>query len=220
MIKLTLFNYDISISFLFKVFFIICLILITIFLIYQEKLIYTPVMINRTKYISSKASYFSNFFDLQENFEEKENNILEELKIINEFKQKKEGGSVSSEETSLINREDLINSYLDFTQSQYTDSTHIINDKFKSILDVDKSSVFGFYNIEEFLKTLTPEEMLAFSGLLLNQLILGHVISIILILYGDYLIKRFNLENRLPKLAKFIQLRRKLQSYYLKLSFT
>lgn len=50
--------------------------------------------------------------------------------------------------------------------------------------------------IIEFLKTLTQEELLAFSGLLLNQLILGHVISIILILYGDYLIKRFELEKK------------------------
>ena len=59
---------------------------------------------------------------------------------------------------------------------------------------------------------------MAFSGLLLNSLILSYTINIIFILYGDYLIKNFNLESRYPKLSKFIQLRRKLQSYYLKLS--
>ena len=62
--------------------------------------------------------------------------------------------------------------------------------------------------------------MLAFSGLLLNGLALNYVFNIILVLYGDYLIKRFDLENKFPKLAKFIQLRRKLQTYYLKLCFT
>ena len=39
--------------------------------------------------------------------------------------------------------------------------------------------------------------------------------SLIAILYGDYLIRRFDLETKYPKLAKWIQLRRKLQNYSL-----
>lgn len=295
---LTLFSYNISVSSLLKIIFIIFLSLITIFLIYQElkiidekqTLIQKPVMessskvfktfkeivvvfipvmlgyktywdghknnritdtdvahflkikseyeklltstkendmISGTKYISNHASYFSNFSDLHEKFQElkrlkdKERKILNELQKINELKIKKEQGVLlSHEESSLINREDLIKSSLDITQFQYGMSSNTIDDKFKSILDIDKSSILNYEKLEEFLKTLTPDEILAFSGLLLNQLILSHVISIILILYGDYLIKRFNLENKFPKLARFIQLRRKLQSYYLKLSFT
>ena len=69
-------------------------------------------------------------------------------------------------------------------------------------------------------KYLNDEELLAAGSLLLNGLILSHTISIILILYGDHLIKRFNLEVKYPKLAKIIQLRRKLQEYYLKISLT
>ena len=53
----------------------------------------------------------------------------------------------------------------------------------------------------------------------LNGLALNYVFNIILVLYGDYLIKRFDLENKYPKLAKFIQLRRKLQNFYLKVCF-
>ena len=34
-----------------------------------------------------------------------------------------------------------------------------------------------------------------------------------------YLIKKFDLENKYPKIAKFIQLRRKLQNFYLKICF-
>jgi len=76
-----------------------------------------------------------------------------------------------------------------------------------------------------FLNSLTQVELLAFppkarrTGLLLNQIILNYTFTIILILYGDYLIKRFNLENKYSKFAKIIQLRQKLQSYYLKLAF-
>lgn len=75
------------------------------------------------------------------------------------------------------------------------------------------------FNLQEFLSSLSQEELLAFSGLLLNGLILNYTINIIIVLYGDFLIKRFDLENKFPKLAKFIILRKKIQSYYLKLCF-
>lgn len=85
---------------------------------------------------------------------------------------------------------------------------------------INKSSIFSFdFDLQKFLDSLRKEELLAFSGLLLNSLVLSYVVSIILVLYGDYLIKRFDLENKYPKLAKFIQLRRKLQNYYLKVFF-
>jgi hypothetical protein len=36
--------------------------------------------------------------------------------------------------------------------------------------------------------------------------------------YGDKIIIYFNLENKWPKLAKFIQLRRKFQDYYIRIN--
>jgi hypothetical protein len=36
--------------------------------------------------------------------------------------------------------------------------------------------------------------------------------------YGDKLIIYFNLETKWPKLAKFIQLRRKFQDYYIRIN--
>lgn len=95
-------------------------------------------------------------------------------------------------------------------------------DKFEEIIKntADKNSILSFdFDLQNFLDSLTKEELLAFSGLLLNSLVLSYVVSIILVLYGEYLIKRFDLENKYPKLAKFIQIRRKLQNYYLKLCF-
>nr|YP_009493178.1 hypothetical protein [Ganoderma calidophilum]AWJ63973.1 hypothetical protein [Ganoderma calidophilum] len=80
-----------------------------------------------------------------------------------------------------------------------------------------ESSVIDF-DLQSFLNSLSTEELLAFAGILLNSLVLSHTISIILTLYGDYLINKFNLEDRYPRLAKLINLRRTLQAYYLKIS--
>jgi len=38
-------------------------------------------------------------------------------------------------------------------------------------------------------------------------------ITMFAIFYGDYLMKYFNVENKFPKLAKFIQMRRKLKFF-------
>lgn len=96
------------------------------------------------------------------------------------------------------------------------------SDKVGNIIEnvIKKSSLISFdFDLNKFLDSLSKEELLAFSGLLFNGLALNYAVSIIIVLYGDYLIKRFDLENKFPKLAKFIQLRRKLQNYYLKICF-
>jgi hypothetical protein len=43
--------------------------------------------------------------------------------------------------------------------------------------------------------------------------------SIAAIIYGDLLIKHLNLEVKYPRIAKFIQLRRRFQFYYLNIDF-
>jgi hypothetical protein len=86
--------------------------------------------------------------------------------------------------------------------------------------EISKSSIFNLdFDFNKFVESLTTEEKLAFCGLVFNHLILTYTISIIVILYGDYLIERFDLVNKYPKIAKFIHLRRKFQQYYLKISF-
>lgn len=70
-------------------------------------------------------------------------------------------------------------------------------------------------NYKTYLSTLTVEQMGALSLIISSQLIISATISIVLILYGNYLIKRFKLETRYPKLAKFIELRQKFVNYYI-----
>jgi hypothetical protein len=80
-----------------------------------------------------------------------------------------------------------------------------------------KEAVFSF-NLFEILDSYGPMEKFAFSILIFSEVILSAIISIVYIFYGEYLIKRFNIENRFPRLAKVIKLRRKFQSYYLLIS--
>lgn len=85
--------------------------------------------------------------------------------------------------------------------------------------EIKKSMVLGNFDLHKFFDTLSDTELLAFAGLILNALILNYTISIILIFYGEYLIKRFNLEVKYPKLATFIKFRRSLMNFYLKVNF-
>lgn len=98
--------------------------------------------------------------------------------------------SVNTKFDSFINK---VNTLLNNSgnKSQYFDS-------FQSIID-------GF----------NYEQNLAMSNILGSMFIIFTLISIISIFYGDKLIIFFNLENKYPKIAKFIQIRRKFQQYYL-----
>jgi hypothetical protein len=87
--------------------------------------------------------------------------------------------------------------------------------------DINKSSVFGI-DLEKLITELWNQfetfdgiTKLVFVMLITNSLILWCVISIILNKYGDYLMDRFKLEARYPKIAIFIQYRKKLTKYYL-----
>ena len=84
--------------------------------------------------------------------------------------------------------------------------------------DIHKSSIFNFdfdfdFSIEWF-EGLRGHEKLAVVMILGKTIILSALISIVFIHYGDILIKRYDLVNKYPKLAKFIELRRKYQKYY------
>jgi hypothetical protein len=77
----------------------------------------------------------------------------------------------------------------------------------------DISTNFAFDFVWEYIESLTILQKFAFAIFCFSDVILTSLITIIFILYGEYLIKRFDLENKYPKLSKIIQLRRNLQKY-------
>lgn len=112
---------------------------------------------------------------------------------------------IISNKLELINIMNIIKNWLDVL------SLDIFTDN-----NISSTFINLNFNLQEFLKTLTRLELFAFISLCFNSVILNALISIVFILYGDFLIRYFNLENKYPKLAKFISFRRKLQNYAIK----
>src|ERR1700728_2877562 len=87
--------------------------------------------------------------------------------------------------------------------------------------DLDKNSVrldeadIVASSINEKMDNLNILGQVAVAFLILNYAILNCVISIVSIFFGNYLLTKYNIETKYPKLGKFIALRRKFQSYYL-----
>lgn len=78
-----------------------------------------------------------------------------------------------------------------------------------------KSSVFAGSEYWEIFKSLDGMNQLAISLLILNYVIMSALTSLVAVFFSNYLITRFNLEVKYPKLAKYIRLRAKFQRYYL-----
>ncbi len=74
-------------------------------------------------------------------------------------------------------------------------------------------SINNFYSNLSILETLVVIHISGFIAILVSMF------SILTIFYGEFFIQKFNLESRFPKLAKFIQLRRKFQQFYLITNF-
>jgi hypothetical protein len=58
-------------------------------------------------------------------------------------------------------------------------------------------------------------DKLSISLLLSKSVVFSSLIGTIFIYYGDILLNKYNLENKYPKLANIIKLRRKFSKYYL-----
>jgi uncharacterized alkaline shock family protein YloU len=97
-----------------------------------------------------------------------------------------------------------------------------VNNKFDSFINKINTLLNNSNNksqyldpLQSFFDGLNYEQNLAIVHISGSMFILFSLISIISIFYGDKLIIFFDLENRFPKIAKFIQIRRKFQQYYL-----
>lgn len=77
-------------------------------------------------------------------------------------------------------------------------------------LDIKQSMVVDW----SWFETLNGIKKLAVTLILFKSVLLSSLISIIFIYYGDILLKNFDIENKYPKLAKIIIIRRKFSKYY------
>jgi hypothetical protein len=109
------------------------------------------------------------------------------------------------------NSNNTLNSFLDVVE-KYTNSKNSNN----FINNFTDSFLILLNNINSIVDSMSMSQKLA-SG---SFFILLSLFSILSIFYGDYLIIKLNLENRFPRFAKVIQLRRKFQHFYILLDIT
>lgn len=83
--------------------------------------------------------------------------------------------------------------------------------------DINKSSMINFdlENAINWFDSLRGLQKLAISIIIGKGLLISALSSIISIYYGDFLIEKFELVKKFPRLAKFIMLRKKYQKYTL-----
>lgn len=73
---------------------------------------------------------------------------------------------------------------------------------------------------KEFLSTLSSEQLGCLSNALGFSIIFIFFTSIVIMQFGDYLINSLNLEQKYPKIAKFLTYRKNINNYSLLFNFT
>jgi hypothetical protein len=96
-------------------------------------------------------------------------------------------------------------------------ATNALDEYIKSTFSGGSSSKFfdDFWDkLNNFISNATAEQLGAVGHISMSFVVLLCLSSLVTVFYGDTLILKFKLEERFPRLAKFIQLRRKFQQYY------
>ncbi len=91
--------------------------------------------------------------------------------------------------------------------------------KILEMINEKKSTIFDLDDLLANFDSLNGISKLACSMILSSSIILWCIFGIILNFYGNYLLDRFNLEERYPKIALFINYRRKVSKYYIMSNF-
>ena len=124
--------------------------------------------------------------------------------------------SAASSQELLEEISNIINS----SQSSNPDENSVEVNKSEEIIkneDIKKSSIFNLWdsgNSEEWFNNLTIIKQIAATLILSHTIAISALINIIFIYYGDFLIKKYNLEERYPKLNKIILYRKKFSQFY------
>jgi hypothetical protein len=106
-----------------------------------------------------------------------------------------------------------------------TEELRSSNDKLEKVIDIVKTTTIDsttnfikdfnpFESLQQLYSILNFEETLALTHLSAAIAILLCLISLVTVFYSEKLIVYFKIEEKYPKIGKFIQLRRKFQNYY------
>ena len=177
---------------------------------------YTTLLEKNINKLENENGIIEESNNLRKDVEVLEQKLRNSVEIKRELQTKylenSENTSINEQLQEVINTEKEIHNMYESVISKF-DS---IFNKINTILTNNSgNNSLNLESLQSFFNGLNYEQNLAVAHISGSMFILFSLFSIISIFYGDKLIIFFNLENRFPKIAKFIQIRRKLQQYYL-----
>jgi hypothetical protein len=126
-------------------------------------------------------------------------------------------------------QKEVLNSHLENFNSETENMHNMISDILKYFNDNSHKflgdNIFEFFtnyvnNLNKFFSTLSFEQYSAVAHLSSAICILVFLFSILSILFGDFLINYFKIEEKYPKLAIILKIRSKFNNFSLFISFT
>ena len=152
---------------------------------------------------------------------EKIQELNKELKsmrgIHNKYFEKFENGSVSADSDASVGLYEKYKTEINEAFTKADNKANEIADVLSKTKDkfMDNNPIFDIINdFKEYLFSLSVMEICLVINITSCVFILTCIISILSAVFGNYLIDRFSLEQKFPKLSRIIQLRVKLQRYY------
>jgi hypothetical protein len=172
-----------------------------------------------------KDNYYKTISD-----QDKINELVAKYSRINEAQKEIEGlNNKTKSILEQLNKDNLdfgqrkeLTSKLNSLSENQTDLVKKVGNEFKDINDsVDKNSIFDPFiqlinQYREFLANLSVEQLACLTNFIGFSTIFIVLNSIFLTYFGDKIIDYCNLESKYPKLAKFIQIRRRFLHKYIK----
>jgi len=157
---------------------------------------------------------------------EESNNLRKDVEILeqklrNSIEIKRELQTKYSENSGDISINEKIQE-VENTSEEIHHMYESVNNKFDSFINKINTLLNNSDNKSQYLDSLQSffdglnfVQNLAIVHISGSMVIFFSLINIISVFYGDKLIRFFDLENKFPKISKFIQIRRKFQQYYL-----
>lgn len=113
-------------------------------------------------------------------------------------------------------RKDVSEAALQAEREKNLELLRIVDERIKNIInETGNNFVSGLSDFYQFVENLSLLQHLVLLDILLFLIVILTIINILSVLFGNEIIKYFNLENRYPKLSMLFKLRSTLNKYYL-----
>lgn len=191
------------------------------------KKIILDALYEQNKYLNEKYNALLEHQLQNETIKSKLFSSLDELKILkldnqnNIVKIKENVSKLNSDSIEPIKETELKDLIINYTE-ELSKGFNKENNSLTNIIEIIKKSINSGSNsnftiiddYKEYLSTLSLEQTGALANISCAIVIFFCLITLISIFFSDILLKYFNLENKYPKLARFILIRREFQKYY------